>query len=180
MILNPENALLLIIDIQEKLINATFNKDIIEKQAYKIAVTAQKLNIPTIITEQYPKGLGSTIELIKNTIKNAYYFEKTDFNALTDKEFCNKINSLQKKQIILMGIETHICVHQTANELIKNGFDVTIIKDACGSRAESEYLSALDYMKTYGCKIKTTEMIIFELLKTAKHPNFKEIQALIK
>ncbi|MBE7711895.1 MAG: isochorismatase family protein [Cyanobacteria bacterium SIG31] len=180
MILNQDNTLMIIIDIQEKLVNVAFNKNSLEQKAIKLVSAMKTLNIPTIITEQYPKGLGETIKSIKDTGIEALFFEKTDFNALKDKILLQKLKEINKKQIILFGIETHICVHQTAAALVNLGYDVTIAKDACGSRAESEYLSALDYMKTYGCKIKTTEMIIFELLKTAKHPNFKEIQTLIK
>ena len=79
-----------------------------------------------------------------------------------------------------MGIETHICVYQTVSDLLKMGFNVTVIADACGSRSEYEYNQCLNVMKSEGANIKTTEMILFELLKSAKHPNFKDIQNLIK
>ena len=85
-----------------------------------------------------------------------------------------------KKQVLVLGIETHICVYQTILALLDNGFDVTVIKDSCGSRQEKEYLSALDCIRNNGAQIKTTEMVLFELLKSAKHPKFKEIQQLIK
>ena len=94
--------------------------------------------------------------------------------------FRELLSKMGKQQILVFGIETHICVHQTVCALLKNDFDVTVIKDACGSRAESEYIAALECMKSNGAHIKTTEMVLFELIKTAKHPNFKEIQGLIK
>ena len=97
------------------------------------------------------------------------------------KIFCEFIPVFfHRNQIMLAGIETHICVRQTANALSEKGFDVSIIKDCCASRAESEHLAGLDIMKQEGCLIKTTEMVLFELLQSAKHPNFKDIQALIK
>ena len=80
----------------------------------------------------------------------------------------------------MFGIETHICVHQTAAELVSQGYEVILVKNACGSRILEEYESGLEYMKDTGINIKTTEMVVFELLKGAKHPNFKEIQSLIK
>ena len=91
-----------------------------------------------------------------------------------------KLCELQRKQVVIWGIETHICVHQTVADLIKEGFEVTVVNDACGSRTEFEYINGLDNMKSNGAKIKTTEIVLFELLKTAKHPNFKDVQALIK
>lgn len=178
-ILEQNETLILIIDIQEKLLNSTFNKDLLLKNASTITKTSTILNIPVIITEQYPKGLGETISDIKNNV-NASFYEKTSFNALEDETLCEELKSKNKKQIILLGIETHICVYQTAIALLEKGFDVTIVKNACGSRSENEHKNSLEILKSIGANIKTTEMILFELLKTAKHPNFKEIQALIK
>lgn len=177
MILNQNDCVLLIIDIQEKLLNAVFNKDVLEKKASIMSKACSILNIPIIVTEQYPKGLGETVGELK---KEALTFEKITFNALDNEEVLASLKNTTCKNVVIMGIETHICVHQTVNALIKAGFDVTVIKDACGSRLEEEYLSALDVMKSNGAKIKTTEIVLFELIKTAKHENFKEIQALIK
>lgn len=177
MILEQEKSLLLIVDVQEKLLNAVFNKETLEKKATILAKTSLILQLPVFVTEQYPQGLGQTISDLK---KEARCFEKVAFNALEDKNLLEMIKNTGKKQIIICGIETHICVHQTVCALLKEGFDVTVALDACGSRAEDEYNFALDNMKYQGANIKTTEMIIFELLRTAKHPAFKEIQALIK
>ena len=181
-ILNIEDSLLIIIDIQEKLANAAFNESIVRKNSEILAKTAEILNIPYIITEQYPKGLGNTISEISNILppSKAGYFEKISFNALNEEKILDYFNNIQKSQIILCGIETHICVRQTAAALLNRGFQISVIKDCCGSRSEAEHLSGLDLMKQEGCYIKTTETALFELLKTAKHPNFKEIQALIK
>ncbi len=92
----------------------------------------------------------------------------------------NALEKANKKQVVILGIETHICVLQTAVDLIKNGFEVYIVKDACASRNKKEYKTGLELLKQYGAKITCTEIALFELLKTAKHPNFKDIQALIK
>ena len=177
MILEQENSLLLIIDLQEKLLNAVFNKELVLKNSKILIQAAKVLNLPKIVTEQYPQGLGESIEGVK---EKAITFEKVAFNALQDEKLLNKLKECGKKQIIIWGIETHICVYQTALALLNNGYNVTVVSDACGSRSEYEYNSALSCLLSYGAKIKTTEMILFELLKTAKHPNFKEIQALIK
>ena len=175
--LNQSNCNLLIIDIQEKLLNASFNKEIVEKKSIILKKASEILNIPVIVTEQYPQGLGESIGDLKI---NAKTFIKKDFNALNDESLLSELKKENRNQIIIFGIETHICVYQTVSALLKEGFDVNVVSDACGSRSEIEYKAGLEYMKTIGAKIKTTEMIIFELLKSANHPNFKEIQKLIK
>ncbi len=180
MIFNQENTLNLIIDIQEKLINSAFNKETILKNSEILAKTATILNIPTIITEQYPKGLGDTLSNVKQNTNNPLIFEKTDFNAFSNDAVIASIKKLNKKQIFVCGIETHICVLQTVLTLIEEGYNVAVIKDACGSRNEFEHLSGLSYLKSCGAHIITTEMLLFQLLKSSKHPNFKEIQLLIK
>ncbi len=177
MILNQENSLILIIDIQEKLANAVFNKDLVTKKADILTKAAKILSLPVYVTEQYPQGLGETIRELKCEAKT---YIKTAFSALDDENLLKDLKSTGRTQIVVLGIETHICVHQTVAALINNGFDVTVVADACGSRSEYEYKSGLKNMNQNGAKIKTTEMILFELLKGAKHPNFKEIQSLIK
>ncbi len=166
---------LLIIDVQEKLLNAIFNPEIVKKNAEIMAKSAEILELPIFITEQYPKGLGSTVILV-----NGKVYEKTSFNAVEDKNLLQELRDSGCKQVIVFGIETHICVHQTVAGLIENGFEVTVISDACGSRFEEHYKAGLDCMKHNGAQIKPAEMVLFELLKSAKHPKFKEIQSLIK
>lgn len=181
-ILNQEDSIVLIIDIQEKLLNAVFNKAVVEKKSEIISKTASILDLPVYVTEQYPKGLGSTVNTIAENLNKdrTEIYEKTSFNALFDLNLLSSLKKTGRNQIILMGIETHICVHQTAAALIENGFEVHLIKDACGSRSENEYRAGISRMEENGVHISTTEIALFELLKTAKHPNFKEVQALIK
>lgn len=179
--LNIEDSLVLIIDVQEKLLNAVFNKLTLEKKAAAAASAAKILEIPVIVTEQYPKGLGSTTPILKESLdETTQYFEKTAFSALENKDIKEAITSYNKKQIIIFGIETHICVSQTTSALRELGYDVYVISDACGSRAISEYEAGLNRMKDNGAHIITAEIALFEWLKGAKHPKFKEVQSLIK
>lgn len=179
--LNLEDSLVLIIDVQEKLLNAVFNKEQVEKKSAIIAEAAKILGIPVVVTEQYPKGLGNTIPAVKDALaEDTEIFEKTAFSALNNEEILEAIKKHNKKQILIFGIETHICVSQTTAALRKLGYEVSVIKDACGSRAEEEYLAGLERMKDNGAYIITTEIALFEWLKGAKHPNFKAVQALIK
>ena len=180
MILDQNKSLILVIDVQEKLLKAVFNKEKLENKSEIIIKTCDILNIPVFITEQYPKGLGETVNSVKNSVRNAKFYVKEDFNALADFKLLEDLKNTNRKQVIVFGIETHICVYQTVCALLENGFDVTVLKDSCGSRLEEEFLTALDCMKINGAKIKTTEMVVFEWLKSSKHPKFKEIQGLVK
>lgn len=178
--LSAENSLVLIIDIQERLV-ASLDKDIVVSKAVKVASAAKALNIPILVTEQYPKGLGNTVPLLKEVLpQNTEFFEKTAFNALMEEGFAEKIAGYGKKQIVIFGIETHICVHQTAAALLEAGYEVFVIKDACASRNKYEFKQGIDIMQQNGAKISCVEIALFEWLKTAKNPKFKEIQALIK
>ena len=179
--LEIENSALVIIDIQDRLVMASKYGNEVAANMTKLAKSANILGLPTIVTEQYPQGLGATVyELRENLPENTCITEKTSFSAMLEPEFANKIKELGKKQIILGGIETHICVLQTAADLIKEGFEVYVVKDACASRNKKEYKTGLELLKQYGAKITCTEIALFELLRTSKHPNFKEIQLLIK
>ena len=180
-ILNIEDSIVMIIDVQEKLLNAVFNKASLEKKATTLANTAKILGIPVIVTEQYPKGLGATVETLKEVLpENTQYFEKTAFSALENNDVLEALKNSGKKQVVIFGIETHICVSQTTNALIEEGFEVSVIRDACGSRSELEYSAGLERMKDNGAHVLTTEIALFEWLKGAKHPKFKEVQMLIK
>ena len=99
---------------------------------------------------------------------------------MLESKFAEKIRGLNRKQIVIGGIETHICVLQTVENLINEGFEVYVLKDACASRNKKDYKTGLELMKQYGAKTTCSEIVLFQWLKTSKHPNFKEIQALIK
>lgn len=182
--LNIENSVLVIIDIQERLVQASKYGAEVASNMAKLAKAAAVLEIPTVVTEQYPKGLGATVvELQSALADNTFKTEKASFSALLEPEFAQKIQELKnagKTQIVLGGIETHICVLQTAADLIKEGFEVYIAKDTCASRNKKEYKTGLELLKQYGAKVSCVEIVLFEWLKTSKHPKFKEVQALIK
>ena len=175
--LNLENSLILMIDMQEKLVKAT-NAEREVFQAQKLTKAAEILNIPTIVSEQYPKGLGYTLDCLKNS--NQKYFEKTSFSLVKEENFCETLKTYRKNQIILFGIEAHICVYQTAMDLLSKGYEVYLVKDASKSRHEYEFNTGIELMRQNGVKITCLEIVLFELLQTSKHSNFKEIQNLIK
>lgn len=176
-LLNSENCILVGIDFQEKLVNMLEN-EACSKKMIKLATACKRLNIPIILTEQYPKGLGKTIADLAN--QKVETIEKTAFSAFQQEKFREIILKSGKKQIIIGGIETHICVHQTVAELLEAGFEVYVVKDACGSRGSFEFNCGIERMRDNGAKITCLEVVLFELLRTSNNPNFKEIQALIK
>lgn len=170
--INIDDTTIICIDVQEKLVNMLNNSQEIAQNCIKLMKAANVLSVDAVITEQYPKGLGLTIEPIK-TISDFNTIEKTSFSAFD-------ILPQLKKNIVIFGIETHICVYQTVMDLIKNGHNVFVVADCCGSRSELNYKTSLELMKQMGAKITTLEMVLFEFLKSSKHPNFKEVQGLIK
>ena len=177
--LNINDSLLLIIDIQEKLVKACKDVETIGKKASILASTAKILDIPAIVTEQYPQGLGGTIDEVKSVLaEGTIYKEKASFSAISS--IADELTSLGRKQILLCGIEAHICVYQTAMDLLDLGYDVYLVKDACSSRKDYEYQTGLELMKQAGAKLTCVETVLFELLRTSKHPDFKSVQALIK
>lgn len=178
-LLSEENAIFLFIDVQEKLVNMLTDSSV-KNCAIKLAKTAQILDIPTIISEQYPKGLGETISEIKEACTNADYIEKTSFSIYLQDDFVQLLKSKNKKQVVLFGIETHICVLQTAFDLVNNGYEVFVVEEACGSRLQKNKDFALSRMQQNGIQVLSLEMVLFELLKSSKHECFKQVQALIK
>ena len=176
--LNVNNSLFIFIDIQEKLVKMLKNREEILKNNVILAKTAKILQIPLIITEQYPKGLGQTIPELNGY--SGCVIEKSAFSALTDTELKTKLDFYGRKKIILTGIESHICVYQTAITLLNEGFEVFVVKNATSSRKSKDYKTSLELMHDYGAKLTCVETVLFELLESSKHPNFKEIQALIK
>ncbi len=179
--LKTDESLLLIIDIQEKLVRACAHPEAIVKKSSIIGEAAKILSVPVVVTEQYPQGLGCTVQPLKEALGNgAHYIEKTSFSALKEEGFKEKLASFNKKQIILGGIETHICVYQTCAELLEEGYEVYVAKEVTSSRNEYEYNTGLELMKSDGAKLTCVETVLFEWLGSSRHPNFKEVQKLIK
>lgn len=177
--LNPKESIVVVIDIQDKLVTAVGKYNPLDA-ACKIAKTANMLGIPSIVTEQYPKGLGNTVEDLKHCLSTDNYIEKTSFSALKTPEFKEKLKSFGKKQVVIFGIEAHICVYQTVCDLIKDGYEVYFVKDASASRNKYEFKTGVELIKQHGAYTTCTEIVLFEWLQSSKNPSFKEIQALIK
>ena len=178
--LNKEDALLFIIDIQERLVPVMKYGEKVIKNNLVLIEASKELKMPVILTEQYPKGLGSTVSQISKAIDdNAKVFEKTSFTGYID-DVKKALEESGKKKVIITGMETHVCVFQTVRDLLANGYEVFIVKDGVASRKKDNFLNALDLMKSMGAVIMDTETILFDLLKTAGTPEFKSLSKLIK
>lgn len=177
--LNIENTQLLIIDFQEKLVPVMDESEKTVKNAGTLIKIAQSLNLPITVTEQYPQGIGYTIEPLKNELLNINPIEKLSFTAATD-EVLNELKSNQRKQILVSGIETHVCVFQSVRDLLKQDYEVYVVSDAVSSRNPIHKANGLELMKDMGAVITNTETTLFDLLKRSDHENFKELSKLIR
>ena len=176
--INQNNSIFVMIDIQEKFLPVIPNMKLIIKNSSILNKASEILDIPQIVTEQYPKGLGKTINSIYVS-KKAKIFGKNDF-SIFNKEIKNHLKSLNKQILVLYGIETHICLTQTALDALKNSYNVYFVADAVSSRNSLNNEIALRRLEQAGVKLVTTEMLLFEILESSKHPKFKEISNLVK
>ncbi len=177
------DSVLVLIDIQTRLA-AAMSEEARRKVLHNAAIllqTATLLDIPVLVSEQYPKGLGKTMPSLTHYLPaGTQHFEKTCFSAMKAKGFQPAIKKLKRPQIILTGMETHVCVLQTALELTTAGWQVFVVEDAVCSRNASHSAQALTRLHAAGVIISTTESVVFEWLGDAKHPHFKSITALIR
>lgn len=180
--LEKEEAVLVIVDVQEVLMKK-MDQGIAAKMIRNIRTLiafAKEMAIPILITEQYPKGLGKTIPEIKTELKSLLPVEKVSFSCCGAKAFNDQLNHLGRKQIVLTGIETHVCVLQTANDLVQKGYEVCVIADAVCSRRKLDWKIGLRWMENWKVRILTTEIITFQLLKEAGTEEFRRLATLLK
>jgi nicotinamidase-related amidase len=176
--IDDNNTALLLIDWQEKLYPAM--PETIRKYNLRQTVTlswlAKERGIPIVVSEQYPLGLGCTLPELE--VENA--IEKVYFSAMREPVFKNKVEEIGAQSIILSGMETHICVLQTCQDLMASGYEVIVPADAVLSRKKLDWRWGLERMKDMGAKITTSESILFELLGSSKDPQFKEVSRRIR
>ncbi|MGI8669031.1 MAG: isochorismatase family protein [Aridibacter sp.] len=180
-ILDRKRTALVIVDIQEAFRNVVPKFEHLVSRA-KIALEGfQILDLPIIITEQYPKGLGRTADDLLDVLPEDFdVVEKTAFSSCGATPFMKQLRATDVSQVVLCGLETHICVNQTAHDLLTEAFEVHILNDAVGSRHEQDKATALSKMQMNGVVPSCVEMALFELLRDSKDEQFKQIQALIK
>lgn len=180
--LKRDDSLLVIVDIQERLAVAMSEKErekVITNTLHLIEA-AKLLAVPLIITEQYPKGLGTTVPEVRNAVQSYAPIEKITFSCCGEQFFMEALQEISRKQIILVGMETHVCVLQTCIDLLVEGYDLHVVSDAICSRTKQNYMTALEYMRDAGAVITCTETVLFQLLMKAGTEEFKAISKRIK
>ncbi len=180
--LDREEAVLLIVDIQERLVPAMKekDKDRVVKNCQHLIELAKMINVPIVVTEQYPKGLGRTVPELQAAIPEYKPIEKTAFGCCGEPAFQAAIKKLNKKKIIVVGMETHVCVLQTVTGLLQDGFVPHVVQDAVCSRAEENWRTGIEFMRDAGAVVTCTETVLFQLLKVAGTEEFKKISQRIK
>lgn len=178
--IRKEEALALVVDIQEKLCGHIYNHDVLLKNTTLLLQGLKALDVPCIINEQYKKGLGNTVEAIETLVCEDAHFEKVSFSCVDNPETKEAIEAQQKKYAILMGMETHVCVLQTSLDLLTLGMQPVVVVDAVGSRKEADHEVALQRLAHAGVILTSYESILFELCQSAKNPAFKTISQLVK
>ena len=176
----PQESVLLVIDVQGKLAHLMFEKEKLFKNIQALIRMASFLEIPIFYTEQVPEKIGPTIPEIANHLHNLSPIRKASFSCFLEENFLKKLKSYQRHQIIVCGIETHVCVYQTAADLLEDKYEVQVVTDAVSSRTEENKKAALERLKSFGAQLTSMEMLACELLRTSEHKKFKEVLGLIK
>ena len=175
--LEPNRCTLVVVDIQEKLLPPIFNKDALVKNSQLLVRLAKILSIPVMITTQYRKGLGAVVPEIASLLTDVPAIDKLEFSCFGSDQFRSGLKALpgNRNTVLLCGMESHICVMQTALGALNEGYLAHVASDAVSSRAEWNWKIGLDRMKAAGAVISSTEMMMYELLRCSGTPQFKEL-----
>ena len=175
-----ENTIGLVIDIQERLVPVMEENEQFVENCSKLIQGLQILGLPILVTQQYTKGLGETIDEIKALIPDFQYIEKKDFSCLDEPAFAEKLALFGAKNVIICGIESHVCVLQTAIDLKAAGYNPVVASDCVSSRSFDNIDLAAERFRYEGIMMTSMESILFELTRSAGAPGFKEISKLVK
>jgi nicotinamidase-related amidase len=175
--LDPEQCVLVVIDIQEKLLPPIFQKEQLVRNAQLLILAAGILKIPALVSTQYTKGLGVTVPEIASLLSGTESIDKTLFSCFGSDAFCAALKQLPATRgtLLLCGMESHICVMQTALAALREGYLVHVASDAVSSRTEWNWKIGLDRMRAAGAVISSTEMMIYELMRSSSSAAFKEL-----
>jgi nicotinamidase-related amidase len=178
--LDEKDCCLVVIDVQGKLAELMHERENLFKNIRILIQVCRLLEIPVLWCQQVPAALGPTVPEIAELLVGLEPVNKSSFSCCRCEEFNNKLYELNKKQILLCGIETHVCVYQTAVDLLERDYEVEVIADAVSSRTPANKEVGLDKIAAQGAQISSIETCLFEILKSAEHPRFRQIAKLIK
>ena len=178
--LKRATAALVVVDIQERLLPAIFERERVVQNAVRLIQGAAALSVPLFVTEQYPKGLGATVPEVASAVAGFAPISKLAFSACRAAGFVAALKGKKVSDVLLCGIEAHVCVSQTCLDLLSDGFRVFVVSDATSSRTPENYRIGVERMRSAGAVVVSTEMALFELLERAGTEEFKQILALVK
>jgi len=179
-LLSQEDSVLMVIDMQGNLYESMQDKSFLLENVRKLVRGMQVFGIPVIVTEQIPEKLGPTIEPVVSLLPDAPRIPKSDFSCCGEEKIMKALKALERQQDLLCGIETHVCVYQTAVDLLGFGYDVHLVADAVSSRTALNREIGIRKLRDEGARLASTEMVLFELIRTADDPKFKEIFRIVK
>ena len=179
-IFTRDNSLLIVVDIQEKLAHRMPDKEKVLKNSGKLIQVTRRLEIPVIVTEQYPKGLGRIVPELESLVMDTEPIDKISFSCCLEDRFINALAIENRNHILITGMEAHICVMQTALDLVNNGYTAGVVQDAVCSFHQNDMDIALERMHAAGVILVTTEMVIYELLRKAGTEDFKALLPMLK
>lgn len=180
--LDTSDSVLVVIDVQDRLCKA-MDEQVLARLTANIGVlleSAAELQLPVVMTEQYVKGLGETLAELKEKMPEAPRLEKMSFSCCGCSDFVDQIRATGRRQIVIVGMETHVCVLQTVIELVDAGYSVHVVRDAVMSRAKSNRDTAIEIMRQAGAVITCTESVLFQWLKVAGTDAFKKLSKLVR
>jgi nicotinamidase-related amidase len=180
MLISRKDSLLLVVDIQEKLAPAIFEADEITRNSVKLLEGARHLGIPAFVSEHYVKGLGHSVPAIRDAAVDARIFEKIHFSCAAEPGVLDMLHATGRKQVVLTGSETHVCVLQSALGLLSAGFSVFMVADAASSRTPANRQLAFERLRNAGGQVVSTEMVLFEWLAKGGTDDFRKLLPLIK
>lgn len=180
MLMDRADSMLVVIDIQDRLAPAITGIDRVVANTTVLLDAARRLEVPILASEQYPKGLGKTVPTVAELTPPGAIVEKIEFSAAANSAFSERLAALERSVPVICGIEAHVCVLQTALDLLASGLRPVVVRDATGSRATASAEAAWQRMQQAGIELVTTEMVVFEWLRQADHPAFRELSRLIK
>jgi nicotinamidase-related amidase len=178
--ITTEDTALILVDVQGNLAQSMHNKEGLSENLKRMVKGAQLLGVPILWTEQNPDGLGPTMPEIVELLPNQNPVSKFSFSCCGSEQFMKELKALNRQNILIVGIEAHVCVYQTAADLVNLNYDVQVVADAVASRTLENKQIGLEKSKEAGAGITSTEIALFELLKIAKGDKFKEIIKIVK
>lgn len=180
MLMRAENACLLIVDVQQRLLTAMDSPRSVLSGCSLMMKAAGVLDVPIVVTEQYPEGLGPTVEPLAELAPEDAFFSKVHFSSAKNPAIRGKIDTIKPDQIVIAGIEAHVCVLQSALGFMEQGYQCFVVADATSSRSPANHAAAMTRLREAGVGIVTSEMIVFEWLEKAGTDEFRELSRLLK